>query len=125
MAFKIEAPYKFNHVPVYRTLDEDGVLGIATKNGAIRISKDIDDPAQLKSVVAHELVHYDQMMPNSNDTGRFGYDNEHMFFKPKGSSKTITTKRSEKVDGAHYLAHEKEASNPKVQKKIKNKYNEL
>ena len=47
------------------------------------------------------------------------------FLKPKGSSKTITTKRSEKVDGAHYLAHEKEASDPKVQKKIKNKYNEL
>lgn len=125
MAFKIEPPYKFNHVPVYRTLEEDGVLGIATDNGAIRINKDITDPAQLKSVVAHELVHYDQMMPGSTDTGRFGYDNEHMFFKPKGSSSTIKTKRSSKVDGAHHLAHEKEASNPKVQRKIKNKYNEL
>ena len=89
MAFKIEAPYKFNHVPIYRTLDEDGVLGIATKNGAIRISKDITDPAQLKSVVAHELVHYDQMMPKSNDTGRFGYDNEHMFFEPPLGLKNI------------------------------------
>ncbi len=125
MAFKIEPPYKFNHVPVYRTLDEDGILGIATKNGAIRINKDITNPAQLKSVVAHELVHYDQMMPGSTDTGRFGYDNQHMFFKPKGSSTTITTKRSEKVDGAPYLAHEKEASDTKVQRKIKNKYNEL
>ena len=125
MAFKIEPPYKFNHVPVYRTLEEDGVLGIATDNGAIRINKDITDPAQLKSVVAHELVHYDQMMPGSTDTGRFGYDNKHMFFKPKGSSSTIKTKRSSKVDGAHHLAHEKEASNPKVQRKIKNKYNEL
>ncbi len=48
-----------------------------------------------------------------------------LFFKPKGSSKTITTKRSSKVDGAHYLAHEKEASDTKVQNKIKNKYNEL
>jgi hypothetical protein len=29
MAFKIEAPYKFNHVPIYRTLDEDGLLELA------------------------------------------------------------------------------------------------
>mgnify|MGYP003125268489 CR=1 FL=1 len=125
MAFKIEAPYKFNHVPVYRTLEEDGILGIATDNGAIRVNKDITDPAQLKSVIAHELVHYDQMMPNSKDTGDFSYDNQHMFFKPKGSSKTITTKRSSEVDGAKNLAHEKEASNNKIQNKIKNKYNEL
>jgi|TARA_A100001201_G_scaffold90501_1_gene79252 hypothetical protein len=123
MAFKIKPFYPLNTTPIYRTLDTDGVLGVANKNGTIRIHKDVTDPAQLQEVIDHEMVHRDQMNPESNDTGRFAYDNYNMYYKPKGSKKTIVTKRSNKVDGAPYLGHEKEANDKKTQQKIKRKYN--
>lgn len=122
MAFKIKPFYPLNNTPIYRTLDVDGVLGVANKNGTIRIHKDVTDPAQLQEVIDHEMVHRDQMNPESNDTGRFSYDNTNMYYTPKGSKKTITTKRSNEVDGAPYLGHEKEANNKKIQQKIKRKY---
>lgn len=122
MSFKIKPFYSLNNTPIYRTLDVDGVLGVANKNGTIRIHKDVTDPAQLQEVIDHEMVHRDQMNPKSKDTGRFSYDNTNMYYTPKGSKKTITTKRSNKVDGAPYLGHEKEANNKKIQQKIKRKY---
>ena len=122
MAFKIEPFFNLNQTPIYRTLEEDGVLGVANNSGTIRLHKDITDPAQMQSVIDHEMVHIDQMRHNSKDTGNFAYDNENMYFSPKGSSKVTTTKRNPKVDGAPSLAHEKEASNKTVQQKIKNKY---
>ena len=122
MAFKIQPFYNLNQTPIYRTLEEDGVLGIANDAGTIRLSKDLVDPAKMQAVIDHEMVHIDQMRHNSSDTGNFAYDNENMYFSPKGSSKVTTAKRSPKVDGAPSLAHEKEASNKKVQQKIKNKY---
>ena len=123
MAFKIKPFYPLNNTPIYRTLDTDGVLGVANDRGTIRIHKDVTDPAQLQEVIDHEMVHIDQMNPESNDTGRFGYDNFNMYYKPKGSKKTIVTKRSNKVDGALYLGHEKEVNDKKTQQKIKRKYN--
>ena len=79
MAFKLKPFYDLNPVPIYRTLDEDGVLGVASKNGTIRIHKDVTDPKQLQDVINHELVHVDQMDPESDDTGKFHYDNEYMY----------------------------------------------
>ena len=123
MAFKIQPFYNLNQTPIYRTLEEDGVLGIANDAGTIRLSKDLTNPAQMQTVIDHEMVHIDQMRHDSNDTGNFAYDNENMYYTPKGSSKTITTRRSDDVDGSPSLKQEKEANDPKVQKKIKNKYN--
>jgi hypothetical protein len=123
MAFKIQPFYNLNQTPIYRTLEEDGVLGIANDAGTIRLNKDLTNPAQMQAVIDHEMVHIDQMRHDSNDTGNFAYDNENMYYTPKGSSKTITTRRSDDVDGSPSLKQEKEANDPKVQKKIKNKYN--
>ena len=123
MAFKIQPFYNLNQTPIYRTLEEDGVLGIANDAGTIRLSKDLTNPAQMQTVIDHEMVHIDQMRHDSNDTGNFAYDNENMYYTPKGSSKTITTRRSDDVDGSPSLKQEKEANDPKVQKKIKKKYN--
>ena len=61
------------------------------------------------------------MNPESNDTGRFGYDNNNMYYKPKGSSNTIVTKRGP-IEGADHLKHEIEANDKKTQLKIKRKY---
>ena len=122
MAFKLKPFYDLNPVPIYRTLDEDGVLGVASKNGTIRIHKDVTDPKQLQDVINHELVHIDQMDPDSDDTGKFHYDNKYMYYKPKNKNKVIVTKRSPAMDGHPSLGHEKEASNKKIQQKIKRKY---
>ena len=123
MAFKIQPFYNLNQTPIYRTLEEDGVLGIANDAGTIRLSKDLTNPAQMQTVIDHEMVHIDQMRHDSNDTGNFAYDNENMYYTPKGSNKTITTRRSDDIDGSPSLKQEKEANDPKVQKKIKKKYN--
>jgi hypothetical protein len=123
VSFKIQPFYSLNQTPIYRTLDQEGVLGVANDGGTIRLSKDLTDPEQMQKVIDHEMVHIDQMRHDSNDTGNFAYDDKNMYFSPKGSDKVITTKRSEKIDGAPYLGQEKEADNKKVQLKIKNKYN--
>lgn len=123
MAFKIQPFYNLNQTPIYRTLEEDGVLGVANDAGTIRLNKDLTNPAQMQAVIDHEMVHIDQMRHDSNDTGDFAYDNENMYYTPKGSNKTIKTQRGDNVDGSPGLKQEKEANDPKVQKKIKNKYN--
>ena len=123
MGIKIKPFYDLNRTPIYRTLDEEGVLGVANKNGTIRLHKDLTDPAQIEEVLLHEQIHIDQMRPDSKDTGRFGYDNEKMYFTPKGSNKTTVTKRSQTMDGNPNLAQEKEANDKKLQQKIKRKYN--
>ena len=40
MGIKLKPPYNIDNTPVYRTLDEDGILGLANKNGTIRLHKD-------------------------------------------------------------------------------------
>lgn len=123
MAFKIKPFYPTNQTPIYRTLEEDGVLGVANDNGTIRLHKDLTNPAQMQDVIDHEMVHRDQFDVESNDTGNFSYDDDNMYFSPKGTAKTIITKRSPEMDGNPKLAQEKEANNKKIQQKIKKKYN--
>ena len=40
MGIKLKPPYKIDNTPIYRTLDEDGILGLANKNGTIRVHKE-------------------------------------------------------------------------------------
>jgi hypothetical protein len=123
MGIKIKPFYDINPVPIYRTLDEEGVLGVANDNKTIRLSKDLTNPAQMQEVIDHEMVHIDQFDFDSKDTGNFAYDNENMYFSPKNTAKTIITKRSPATDGNPALAQEVEADNKKIQQKIKKKYN--
>ncbi len=123
MGIKIKPFYDINPIPIYRTLDEPGVLGVANDRGTIRLSKDLTNPAQMQEVIDHEMVHIDQFDVESKDTGNFAYDNENMYFSPKNTAKTIITQRSSAADGNPSLAQEKEANNKNIQKKIKKKYN--
>ena len=110
MSFKMKSPYNIDWTPVYRTLDEDGILGVANRNGTIRLHKDLSCPKQIEEVVDHERVHIDQIR-----RGDLDYDDNYMYWKDK------KIKRSEKMDGNPKLAHEKEASNKAIQKRVKNK----
>ena len=123
MGIKIKPFYNINPIPIYRTLDAEGILGVANDNKTIRLHKDLTDADQIQEVIDHEMVHIDQFDFNSKDTGNFAYDNENMYFSPKNTAKTIITKRSPATDGNPSLAQEVEADNKKLQQKIKKKYN--
>tara|TARA_R100000656_G_C3860989_1_gene109876 strand:+ start:33 stop:380 length:348 start_codon:yes stop_codon:yes gene_type:complete len=112
MSFKLKPPYNIDSTPIYRTLEEDGVLGVANKNGSIRINKNLNNPIQIQEIIDHEKVHVDQIR-----RGDLDYDDDYMYWKGE------KIKRSENMDGNPALTHEKEADNKAIQKRVKRKSN--
>ena len=104
MGIKLKPPYDIDWTPVYRTLDEDGILGLANKNGTIRVHKDIQDPAQMKEVLDHEKVHLKDMK-----NGLLWYDDEYMYTRENTKTPFKKIKRSAAADGNPKHSHEKRA----------------
>ena len=117
MAFKLTPPYDINNTPIYRTLKEDGVLGVANKNGTIRLHTDLTDPIQMREVIDHEMVHLDQM-----DKGLLDYDNDYIYQRDSTDQpfKKIARGENDENAGKETLPHEKEANNKAIQKQVKN-----
>ena len=99
MAFKLTPPFVLNNTPIYQVDMEDGVLGKANNNGTIIISDKVS-PARMSDVIAHEMVHIDQMK-----RGDLDYDNKNVYWKGK------VIPRSSIKEGAKNLPWEKEAYN--------------
>jgi len=98
MAFKLgNPPYKIDNTPIYNVDMEDGVMGKANNNGSITINKDLD-PSQCKQVIAHEMVHLDQMK-----RGDLDYDDDFVYWKGEKYS------RADMAEGAKNLPWEAEA----------------
>tara|TARA_R100000935_G_C2707906_1_gene112884 strand:+ start:114 stop:410 length:297 start_codon:yes stop_codon:yes gene_type:complete len=72
------APYKIDNTPIYSMDLEEGVLGVADKNGSILINKKINNPKQKESIIKHEKVHLLQMK-----NGELDYDETSVTFKGK------------------------------------------
>jgi hypothetical protein len=90
MAFKLNnPPYKKNNTPIYRVNMEEGVMGKANNNV---------EPHQEDEVIAHEMVHIDQMK-----RGDLDYDNDFVYWKGKKYS------RAQMQEGAKNLPWEAEA----------------
>ena len=104
MSFKLKSPYTVDWTPIYRTLDEDGVLGLANKNGTIRIHKDVSGD-QMRETIEHEKCHIEDIKK-----GLLWYDNDNMYTRESTSKPWTTIKRSEKMDGNPNLPHEKRAN---------------
>ena len=98
MAFKLNAPYSYDNIPIYNVNMEDGILGKANNNGTIIINKDIKDPKQIDDVISHESVHVDQMK-----RGDLDYDDKNVYWKGKKYP------RSKMKEGAKNLPWEVEA----------------
>lgn len=97
MSFKIEAPYKIINTPIYHQ-DLDGTtLGLANNNGTI-ILNDKLSPLKEKDVIAHEMVHINQIK-----RGDLDYDNSNVYWKGKKYP------RSTMNEGAKNLPWETEA----------------
>ena len=104
MSFKIKSPYNVDWTPIYRTLDEDGVLGLANKGGTIRVHKDLEGE-QLEETIKHEKVHIDDIKK-----GLLWYDDDYMYVRKNTKDQWQTIKRSEHMDGNPALDHEKKAN---------------
>lgn len=78
MAFKLTPPYKIDNTPIYSVEMEEGVLGIADKNGSILINKNITSKKQKQEVIRHEKVHLKQMA-----NGDLDYDDKAVYWKGK------------------------------------------
>jgi hypothetical protein len=99
MAFKLTPPFVLNNTPIYQVDMEDGVLGKANNNGTIIINDKVS-PAKMSDVIAHEMVHIDQMK-----RGDLDYDDKNVYWKGK------VIPRSSIKEGAKNLPWEKEAYN--------------
>jgi hypothetical protein len=103
MAFKLRSSEKeIDNTPIYRVDMEDGVLGMANKNGSILINNNLS-PLKEKEVIKHEMIHVDQI-----NRGDLTYDDKNVYWKGKKYS------RKTMDEGNRKLPWEKEAYNPKI-----------
>jgi|TARA_B110000879_G_scaffold21053_1_gene26594 hypothetical protein len=98
MAYKMRmGKLSMDNTPIYQIDTEEGVMGMANKNGSIIVDKDLS-PLEQEDVVRHEKVHLDQMK-----RGDLDYDNDNVYWKGK------KVPRSTMDEGNKNLPWEKEA----------------
>ena len=98
MAYKMRmGKLSMDNTPIYQMDTEEGVMGMANKNGSIIVDKDLS-PLEQEDVVRHEKVHLDQMK-----RGDLDYDNDNVYWKGK------KVPRSTMDEGNKNLPWEKEA----------------
>ena len=79
MAYRMKGfPYSIDNTPIYSMDMEEGVLGVADKNGSILINKNITDPKEKNDIINHEKVHLKQMKD-----GDLEYDEDSVTWKGK------------------------------------------
>ena len=97
MAFKISAPYKIFNTPIYHKDVGDDTNGLTTNKGTIILNNNLS-PLKEKNVIAHEMVHINQIK-----RGDLDYDNDYVYWKGKKYP------RSTMKEGAKNLPWEAEA----------------
>jgi hypothetical protein len=103
MVFKLRSSEKeIDNTPIYRVDMEDGILGMANKNGSILINNNLS-PLKEKEVIKHEMIHIDQIK-----RGDLTYDDKNVYWKGKKYS------RKTMDEGNKKLPWEYEAYNPKT-----------
>jgi hypothetical protein len=92
MAFKLRSSEKvIDNTPIYRVDMEDGVLGMANKNGSILINNNLS-PLKEKEVIDHEMIHVDQIK-----RGDLTYDNNNVYWKGKKYSRKTMDEGNKKL----------------------------
>ena len=98
MAYKMKmGKLSIDNTPIYQMDTDEGVMGMANKNGSIIVDKNLS-PLEQEDVVRHEKVHLDQM-----ERGDLDYDNNNVYWKGK------KIPRSTMDEGDKNLPWEKEA----------------
>ena len=86
-----------DNTPIYQKDMDEGVMGLANRNGSIVLNKNLS-PLEQKKVIRHEKVHLNQM-----ERGDLDYDNNNVYWKGK------KIPRSTMDEGNENLPWEKEA----------------
>jgi len=86
-----------DNTPIYQKDMDEGVMGLANRNGSIVLNKNLS-PLEQKKVIRHEKVHLNQM-----ERGHLDYDNNNVYWKGK------KIPRSTMDEGNENLPWEKEA----------------
>jgi len=98
MAYKMKmGKLSIDNTPIYQMDTDEGVMGMANKNGSIVVDKNLS-PLEQEDVIRHEGVHLDQMK-----RGDLHYDNDNVYWKGK------KVPRSTMDEGNKNLPWEKEA----------------
>ena len=98
MAYKMRmGKLSMDNTPIYQMDTEEGVMGMANKNGSIIVDKNLS-PLEQEDVVRHEKVHLDQMK-----RGDLDYDDNNVYWKGK------KVPRSTMDEGNKNLPWEREA----------------
>mgnify|MGYP000450848578 CR=1 FL=1 len=98
MAYKMRmGKLSMDNTPIYQMDTEEGVMGMANKNGSIVVDKNLS-PLEQEDVVRHEKIHLDQMK-----RGDLDYDDKYVYWKGK------KIPRSTMDDGNKSLPWEREA----------------
>jgi hypothetical protein len=92
MAFKLRSSEKeIDNTPIYRVDMEDGILGMANKNGSILINNNLS-PLKEKEVIEHEKIHVDQI-----NRGDLTYDDKNVYWKGKKYSRKTMDEGNKKL----------------------------
>ncbi len=98
MAYKMKmGKLSIDNTPIYQMDTDEGVMGMANKNGSIVVDKNLS-PLEQEDVIRHEGVHLDQMK-----RGDLDYDDNYVYWKGKKYS------RADMEEGAKNLPWEAEA----------------
>ena len=92
-----------DNTPIYQRDMEEGVMGMAQKNGSVIINKNLKPEVQ-KDVLRHEKVHLLQMK-----TGRLDYDEKNVYWDKNLDGKVKKYPRSAMEEGSKKLPWEVEA----------------
>ena len=66
-----------DNTPIYQKDIDEGVMGLANRNGSIVLNKNLS-PLEQKKVIRHEKVHLNQM-----ERGDLDYDDNNVYWKGK------------------------------------------
>jgi hypothetical protein len=92
MAFKLRSSDKeIDNTSIYKVDMEDGVLGMANKNGSILINNNLS-PLKEKEVIKHEMIHVDQIK-----RGDLTYDDKNVYWKGKKYSRKTMDEGNKKL----------------------------
>jgi hypothetical protein len=107
MAYKMRmGKLSMDNTPIYQMDTEEGVMGMANKNGSIIVDKDLS-PLEQEDVIRHEDIHLQQMGLKKDESGKYrndlDYDDKYVYWKGKKYP------RSTMDEGCKNLPWEKEA----------------
>ena len=87
MAYKMKmGKLSIDNTPIYQMDTDEGIMGMANKNGSIIVDKNLS-PLEQEDVIRHEDIHLQQMGLKKDESGKYrndlDYDDKYVYWKGK------------------------------------------